>query len=141
MNKSSARAPLGAREGFEQTIGGAQGGLLPPNDTFKRSEPLGLGVRPQMTGKRIGVVVLLFRSHGVCQLGTERIRRAGTLVAERRLELGLRCFFSALTKCANLAQRGFGERPKPRIRMSFIFMLFDTSFASKLYRNPLKTEF
>ena len=64
--------------------------------------------------ERIGVAVLLFRSHGVCQFGTERIRRAGTLVAERRLGLGLRCFFSALTKCANLAQRGFGGRPKPR---------------------------
>ena len=64
--------------------------------------------------ERIGVAVLLFRSHGVCQLGTERIRTAGTLVAERRLGLGLRCFFSALTDCANLAQKGFGGRPKPR---------------------------
>ena len=54
------------------------------------------------------------RNWGVCQLGTERIRRAGTLVAERRLGLGLRCFISALTDCANLAQEGFGGRPKPR---------------------------
>ena len=51
-NKSSARAPLGAREGFEQTIGGVQRGLLLPNERFKRSEPRGLGVRPEMTGRR-----------------------------------------------------------------------------------------
>ena len=54
------------------------------------------------------------RNWGVCQLGTERIRKAGTFVAERRLGLGLRCFISALTDCANLAQEGFGGRPKPR---------------------------
>ena len=56
------------------------------------------------------------RNWGVCQLGTERIRKAGTFVAERRLELGLRCFFSALTKCANLAQRGLLKVDLPKSR-------------------------
>ena len=97
--KSSARAPLGAREGFEQTIGGVQRGLLLPNERFRRSEPRCLGVRPQMTGRseegarcrprrgerrwnggRLCVFgASIFRSDGVCQLGTERIRRATSI--------------------------------------------------------------
>ena len=93
-NKSSARAPLGARAGIEQTIGGVQRGLLLPNERFRRSELRGLGVRSQFTGRseegarcrlrrgerrwnggRLCVIgVLIFRSDGVCQLGTERIQ-------------------------------------------------------------------
>ena len=101
--KSSARAPLGARAGFEQTIGGVQRRLLLPNERFRRSEPRCLGVRPQMTGRseegarcrprrgerrwnggRLCVFgASIFRSDGVCQLGTERIRRATSSAAER----------------------------------------------------------
>ena len=97
--KSSARAPLGARAGFEQTIGGVQRRLLLPNERFRRSEPRCLGVRPQMTGRseegarcrprrgerrwnggRLCVFgASIFRSDGVCQLGTERIRRATSI--------------------------------------------------------------
>ena len=99
VNKSSARAPLGARAGFEQTIGGVQRRLLLPNERFRRSEPRCLGVRPQMTGRseegarcrprrgerrwnggRLCVFgASIFRSDGVCQLGTERIRRATSI--------------------------------------------------------------
>ena len=79
----------------------ARGRLLLPNERFRRSEPRCLGVRPQMTGRsgegarcrprrgerrwnggRLCVFgASIFRSDGVCQLGTERIRRATSPVA------------------------------------------------------------
>ena len=76
-----------------------RGRLLLPNERFRRSEPRCLGVRPQMTGRseegarcrpsrgerrwnggRLCVFgASIFRSDGVCQLGTERIRRATSI--------------------------------------------------------------